>query len=133
MSNPIDTFSDFGSINQMRRLNEQFAEHSRQVAKDQFHRDNPVILIGESIRKYVQEFEARLDAEHEVGVRLVSFGNVVVFHAEQIEFSRPHLVTFSGTTPEGEHVQLIQHVSQLSFLLKAVPKLGKEPRRIGFV
>ena len=32
----------------------------------------------------------------------------------------------------GARVQLVQHVSQLSVMLKAAPKLNKEPLRIGF-
>jgi len=106
---------------------------NQQLQEAQFKRDNPVVAIAASIRKYVQEFEAGLDADHEVGVRLVSFGNIVTFHAEQIAFAKPHLVTFIGVTPEGDRVQLIQHISQLSFLLRSFPKTGPQPRRIGFI
>jgi len=126
----MEKFIDISSqVNSMRHIDDMF----RKQREDQFHRDNPVVHVCESIGKYVRAFEAALDAEHEVGVRLVSFGNAVFFHAEQIGFSKPHLITFSGVTPEGEQVQLIQHVSQLSFLLKAASKLGEKAKRIGFV
>ena len=74
-----------------------------------------------------------LDDEHEIGVRLASFGGVVLFHAQQICFTKPNVITFFGVTEEGEKVQLIQHVIQLSFLLKAVKKRDEKPNRIGFI
>ena len=95
-------------------------------------KSNPVIQVAENLRKYIEDFERGLDAEHEVGLRIASFGGVVFFHAESIGFAKPDLVTFIGTTDEGERVQLVQHYSQLSFLLKAVKKQQPEARRIGF-
>ena len=89
--------------------------------------------VCQAIKKYVEDFEAQLDEEHEVGVRLASFGGVVLFHAERIGFSTPNVISFYGLTEEGEKVQLIQHVSQLNFLLKAVKKMEEKPRRIGFI
>ena len=48
----------------------------------------------------------------------------------------PDIVTFYGSDPAGARTQLIQHVSQLSVILRALPKAAKEenspPRRIGF-
>lgn len=95
-------------------------------------KNNPVIQVAENVRKYIEDFERGLDTEHEVGLRIASFGGVVFFHAEAIGFARPDLVTFIGTTDEGDRVQLVQHYSQLSFLLKAVKKQQPEARRIGF-
>jgi hypothetical protein len=122
MSDIIDT----SAIQQTVRMH-------RKMVQDQFHRDNPVVLACEAMRSYITEFESGLDPDQEVGVRLVSFGNAVFFHAEEIGFYKPSVICFKGVTPEGDRVQLVQHVSQLSFLLKAVPKLAEQPRRIGFV
>jgi len=43
-------------------------------------------------------------------------------------------VTFYGSDPTGAKNQLVQHVNQLSVLLRAVPKQVEEaePTRIGF-
>jgi hypothetical protein len=102
--------------------------------QDQAHRKaNPVIRASENLKKYIEDFEASLDADHEVALRIASFGGVVQFHAETIGFAKPDLVTFIGVTGEGERVQLVQHYTQLSFLLKAVKKLQPEARRIGFL
>jgi hypothetical protein len=83
----------------------------------------------------VYDFESNLDQEHEVGMRLVSFGQTVSFHVNDIGYYNPSLITFSGILENGSPVELIQHVSQISFLLMSVPKLDPEkpPKRIGFV
>ena len=84
--------------------------------------------------KWINDFNASLDNEHEVGVRLVSFGQTVVFHLEDIGYWNPSLITFSGKTEEGKPVELIQHVSQISILLTRLPRENPStPKRpIGF-
>lgn len=83
---------------------------------------------------WINKFNAELDADHEVGVRLVSFGQAVTFHLDDVGFSNPSLITFSGKTEDGDPVELIQHVSQISVLLVRLRR--KDPtspkRRIGF-
>ncbi len=108
-------------------------EAQNQLAEAAHLRNNPVIEVCQAIQAYIEAFENGLDDEHEIGIRLASFGGVVVFHAEKIGFFKPNVITFYGITDEGEKVQLIQHVSQLNFLLKAVKKLEDKPCRIGFV
>ncbi len=46
----------------------------------------------------------------------------------------PDLVTFYGSDPAGGKTQLIQHVTQLNVMLRALPKNvdQPEPNRIGF-
>ena len=117
-------------------LKEQVAKMNKiqaEIAEAAYLKNNPVIHVCQAIQKYVETFEAQLDEEHEVGVRLASFGGVVVFHAERIGFSAPNVITFYGITEEGEKLQLIQHVSQLNFLLRSVKKMEEKPRRIGFI
>jgi hypothetical protein len=49
-------------------------------------------------------------------------------------FFDPDVVTFYGTDPAGGKTQLIQHVTQLNVMLRALPKAvqSAEPNRIGF-
>jgi hypothetical protein len=49
-------------------------------------------------------------------------------------FFDPDIVTFYGTGTDGARAQLVQHVSQLNVMLRALPKPqgAKEPQRIGF-
>ncbi len=46
----------------------------------------------------------------------------------------PDIITFYGSDPAGGKTQLVQHVSQLSVMLRALPKQveAAEPNRIGF-
>ena len=104
-----------------------------QITESVHLRNNPVIEVCNAIKDYVQRFESDLDEEHEVGVRLASFGGIVVFHAQTIGFSAPNVITFTGVTDQDEKVQLIQHVSQLNFLLKTVKKRAEKATRIGFI
>lgn len=125
--------TSFGSANLFNGNLSKINEINSELAQAALLRNNPVIEIGEALKNYIETFENELDDEHEIGVRLASFGGVVLFHAQQIGFTKPNVITFFGVTEEGEKVQLIQHVSQLSFLLKAVKKRDEKPNRIGFI
>ncbi|PYG88235.1 hypothetical protein LY28_01575 [Ruminiclostridium sufflavum DSM 19573] len=82
----------------------------------------------------INEFDSNLDTENEVAARLVSFGETVQFGIESIGFSDPSLIIFSGHTEDGTHIQLVQHVSQISVLLLAAkrPEPEKPKFPIGF-
>ena len=94
---------------------------------------NPAQWAYERLGEYIKDFEAELDDEHEIGARLVSFGQSVTFHIESIGYYGPDILTFHGRTETMAKVQLIQHISQLSVLLIAVEKQQDKPRRIGFL
>ena len=97
------------------------------------HADNPARWMFERLAAYIRQFEARLDEQHEVGARLVSFGPHLTFHIEDMGYYGPDMIVFYGKNEKGEPVQLIQHTSQLNVLLVAVRKLDEHPRRIGFL
>jgi hypothetical protein len=84
--------------------------------------------------EWINDFDAQLDAAHEVGVRLVSFGREVTFHLTGMSWRNPSLISFTGKTDQDQPVELIQHVSQISILLVKLPRLNPdEPKaRIGF-
>ena len=86
----------------------------------------------EIIRKYVLDFQKGLDSEHDVGVWLTNFGNAVLMEVTRICFEYPVLMIFTGLV-NGREATLIQHISQLNFLLTTVPKEPDKPHRtIGF-
>ena len=93
---------------------------------------NPAKWTHKRLGEYINDFEAQLDDEHEIGARLVSFGSAVTFHIQDIGYYGPDIISFTGVNELGERVQLIQNISQLSVLLIAMKKLGDKPRRIGF-
>lgn len=85
------------------------------------------------IKKSVLSFQNTLDYDHEVGVMLASFGKDITMHVASIGYQNPNLIIFEGFV-DGSRAELIQHMSQLNFLLVALqkPKPLEPPRRIGF-
>lgn len=85
------------------------------------------------IVEQIRDFEAALDDEHEVALRLASFGTSIVMTVTDIGYQNPDMLYFYGFV-KGKNAQLIQHISQLNFLLLAVEKQtpNTPPRRIGF-
>ncbi len=94
---------------------------------------NPAEWTYERLGIYIKDFEANLDNEHEIGARLVSFGQTLTFHIENVGYYGPDIINFDGINSDGKKVQLIQHISQLSVLLVAMKKLKDKPNRIGFI
>ena len=82
---------------------------------------------------YIQNFEKSLDNEHEIAMGFTG-GNAGVLKIEGMGFFEPDIVTFYGSEPSGGKTQLVQHVSQLNVMLRALPKQVEqaEPNRIGF-
>lgn len=112
---------------------------SNQVASsfplDQLNRSeslNPAKWMHERIVSSIRDFEIQLDADCEVGARLMSFGSEMTVRIENVEYWGPDLIVFHGESTEGGRVQLLQHVSQLSVLLVPVQKPNGDARRIGF-
>ncbi|MEI4196175.1 DUF6173 family protein [Roseovarius sp. E0-M6] len=82
---------------------------------------------------YIQNFEKTLDNEHEVAMGFAG-DTTGVIRIEGMGFFDPDIVTFYGSDPAGSKTQLVQHVTQLSVMLRTLPKKVKqaEPERIGF-
>ena len=74
----------------------------------------------------IRTFDEQLDEAHEVGARLVSFGESVTFSIESIGYDDPSLIYFVGTTPDGQRVELMQNINQISVLLMAMPRAEPE-------
>jgi hypothetical protein len=94
---------------------------------------NPAKWMYSRLVAYIKSFEEGLDKDHEVGATLVSFGQSITFHIENMGYHGPDIISFKGVDDKGQAVQLIQHTSQLSVLLIAVKKQTEMPRRIGFI
>lgn len=97
-------------------------------------RKSPAEWAYERLVLYIQQFEKQLDGEHEVAMGFVG-AEAGVLRIEGIGFFDPDMITFYGSDAAGVKMQLIQHVSQLSVILRALPKQQEteEPRRIGFL
>lgn len=92
----------------------------------------PAQWMYERIAKSIMAFEKQLDTQHEVGLRLVSFGESATLNITDMGFWEPDLLHFHGRNANGEPVVLIQHISQVNVLLAANRKLQEAPNRIGF-
>ena len=88
---------------------------------------------AERLVAWIRAFETDLDPAQEVALGFAG-SDAGILQIEGIGYSDPDLVTFTGTDEEGLRTQLIQHVSQLNVILRAVPSASPDeaPRRIGF-
>jgi len=82
---------------------------------------------------YIQKFEQQLDSGQEVAMGFAG-SEAGVLRIEGVGFFDPDLITFYGRDEAGQKTQLIQHVSQLSLMLRAsaVSRPETPARRIGF-
>lgn len=82
---------------------------------------------------YIRNFEGQLDAVQEIAMGFAG-DEAGVLRIEGIGYFDPDIITFYGRDDSGAKTQLIQHVTQLSVTLRAVPKESDTdaPRRIGF-
>ncbi|MCP5039038.1 MAG: hypothetical protein GY945_15705 [Rhodobacteraceae bacterium] len=94
---------------------------------------SPAEWAYERIILYIQNFEEQLDNEHEVAIGFTG-GDVGVLRIEGLGFFDPDIVSFYGSDQDGAKTQLIQHVSQLNVMLRAMPREDNDiaPTRIGF-
>ncbi len=94
---------------------------------------SPAQWAYERLILYIQNFEKTLDNEHEVAMGFAG-GEAGILRIEGMGYFDPDIVTFYGSDPSGAKTQLIQHVTQLGVILRAVPKPAEEaaPVRIGF-
>jgi hypothetical protein len=94
---------------------------------------SPAEWAHDRLVMYIRQFEAELDAEQEIAMGFASDESGVL-RIEGLGFFDPDIITFYGRDEGGTKTQLIQHVSQLSVTLRAVPKEeeAEPPRRIGF-
>lgn len=89
------------------------------------------INLYEEIIKY----QASLPDTEDVIMMLVQFGQTYTIRVTNIGYSGYTLVCFHGEDIDGKPLELIQHISQLNFLLQVQPKEKPEApkRKIGFV
>lgn len=104
------------------------------VLAEEYPRDyNMADWKYEKIIEQIKEFESFLDDDHEIGLKLASFGSSVIMSVTDIGYQNPDILYFYGFV-DGKEAQLIQHISQLNFLITSIEKEDKEKpaRRIGF-
>ena len=89
--------------------------------------------IFNHLKMHLGYFQAALSEVEEIGFKLANFGEASQIHIRSISFHNPNLIEFHGVNSDGHTVMLVQHISQLNFLLVAVKPIKDKPYRIGFV
>ena len=104
-----------------------YLNNSKEISADLVSDPHLASWKHKKLVEQIRKFEADLDQNHEIAIRLASFGTSILMAVEDVGYQNPGKVN-------GEEAQLIQHTSQLNFLLLAVqkPDPQKPPRRIGF-
>ncbi len=106
----------------------------RSIAETPLEEKSPAEWAYERLILYIQNFEEQLDNAHEVAMGFTG-GDAGVLMIEGLGYFEPDIVTFYGTDTTGAKTQLIQHVSQLNVMLRALPRedeTDEPPKRIGF-
>lgn len=91
--------------------------------------------LSRQLLQYVYDFDSALDENHETAMKLVNFGQAITVRVNAIGYSNPNLISFFGTLEDESPVHLVQHISQISFLMVAVKRRDcqKPKRPIGFI
>lgn len=143
MDDAIKTAAELAEADAMPRLHEVHTDPKQKCASEQplcksisektAKQKSPAEWAYERIILYIKNFEEQLDNEHEVAMGFAG-GDAGVLRIEGMGFFDPDIITFYGAEAGGVKTQLIQHVSQLNVLLRAMPKQPDqiEPNRIGF-
>ena len=97
-------------------------------------RDNPAEWAFVRLSKLIQEFEANLNKDEEIGATLVGMPGDATMQIVDVGFWGPDLIMFFGKNSDGKPVRLIQHYTQMNVVLNVVkkPEDQPEPNRIGF-
>lgn len=141
MDEKIETSAEFAEANGLPRRHEVYADPSKTpctevpdvVVQIPVEKKSPAQWAYERLILYIQNFEEQLDNEHEIAMGFTG-GDAGVLRIEGMGYFDPDIVTFYGSDAGGAKTQLIQHVSQLNVMLRALPKEVQQaaPNRIGF-
>jgi hypothetical protein len=103
------------------------------MAKKPVAEKSPAEWAYERLILYIRSFEEQLDDRHEIAMGFTG-GEAGVLRIEGLGFFAPDLISFYGIDEDGMRTHLVQHVSQLNVMLRAVPREPQqdEPKRIGF-
>lgn len=89
--------------------------------------------VFDHLQARVRAFQESLPENYELGIQLANFGGERALHVRDMGFRNPSIIEFYGLLDGDRQVAVVQHVSQLNFLLIAVPPAVEDhPYRIGF-
>ncbi len=114
-------------------LSAQVAESVAKIEAASFRNYEMASWKYEKIKEQIEAFQSSLLDDVDVFISLASFGTSMIMQVTDIGYQNPDMLYFYGYI-NGNKTQLIQHTSQLNFILMAVKKeeSNRTPRRIGF-
>lgn len=92
-------------------------------------------IVAENLYQEIINYQANLSEAEDVAMMVVKFNESITILVDSIGYIGYNLVRFGGRDNSGKPLELIQHISQLNFLLTVVLKPAPEvpKREIGFV
>lgn len=93
--------------------------------------NNPAEFMQERMMQMISHQQTALSPDQELGV-VVTGGSAPAFYLRKIAFSNPDILIFIGRDAENNLIQVMQHHSQMSVAIIAMPKLDEKAYRIGF-
>jgi hypothetical protein len=115
-------------------INRTMAEDRRQDEERQAEiagRYDADLVFGHLMQR-IEAYQEGLKEDEEIGLQLANYGLATQLHIRSIGFQNPNLLEFSGLNIDGNECVLIQHLSQLNFMLIALKPVKDKPFRIGF-
>ena len=92
-------------------------------------------IVSQCIYEEILSFQSSLADKDDVVLCIVQFNESFTLYVDSIGYIGYNLIRFGGKDSSGKPLELIQHVSQLNFLMKVAEKQNPEvpKRKIGFV
>ena len=90
--------------------------------------------MAELIHKEITDYQNSLDSSYDVALKIIQFGQSYTLLVDRVGYRGVNILCFYGNDSSGNPLCLLQHLSQLNFLI--VPVKQSEPtlpkRTIGF-
>lgn len=84
------------------------------------------------LKQEMTTFQNTLNSDQDLGLQLTNYGKEIQISVTDVDYIGTSLICYTGFV-NGNKCQLIQHISQINFLLLAIPKPSDRPAaRIGF-
>lgn len=116
--------------------NERYREQARRARNISDAAENALLAAENTAAEVAHEialFESQIQPNEEARLCIVGGPAGILILPQSIEYVAPDKLIFTGLDQSGSLVRAIQHISQLSIVLKAViMPLGVKPQRTGF-
>lgn len=128
----VINLDDFKFLDQVKSGAASVVEGSRSLSQNEVALQSASVDVINCLKDVFDDFLATIKKDETVGMVLASFGAVREIIVTDVSSLKSNLIRISGLE-NGQPVSLIQHVTQLNFLLVPVPLADSQERpTIGF-